>query len=32
VNLVNLASIAIVVLVRFVLYHWVVFRVSGSKR
>ncbi|MDQ0613810.1 putative flippase GtrA [Microbacterium sp. W4I4] len=32
VNIVNLASIAIVVLVRFVLYHWVVFRVSASKR
>lgn len=32
VNIVNLASIAIVVLVRFVLYHWVVFRVSGGKR
>lgn len=32
VNLVNLVSIAVVVLVRFVLYHALVFRVSGSKR
>ena len=32
VNLVNLGSIAIVVLVRFALYHAVVFRVSGAKR
>ncbi|BDZ39239.1 GtrA family protein [Microbacterium suwonense] len=32
VNIVNLASIAIVVLVRFALYHWLVFRVSGAKR
>lgn len=32
VNMVNLVSIAIVVLVRFVLYHTLVFRVSASKR
>lgn len=30
VNIVNLTSIAVVVLVRFVLYHGVVFRASGS--
>lgn len=30
VNLINLASIAIVVLVRFALYHWVVFRANRS--
>lgn len=28
VNAVNLVSIVIVVLLRFVLYHWVVFRVA----
>ncbi|WP_336645725.1 GtrA family protein [Microbacterium sp. USHLN186] len=32
VNIVNLASIAIVVLVRFVLYHGVVFRVSKKSQ
>lgn len=32
VNIVNLASIAIVVLVRFVLYHRLVFRVTGQQR
>jgi putative flippase GtrA len=31
VNIVNLASIAIVVLVRFVLYHRLVFRVTGQQ-
>lgn len=30
VNVINLASIAIIVLVRFVLYHYVVFRRTGS--
>ncbi|MDO5635402.1 MAG: GtrA family protein [Micrococcus sp.] len=31
VNVVNLASIAVVVVVRFALYHWVVFRVASAK-
>lgn len=31
VNVVNLVSIAIIVLVRFALYHWVVFRTSPKR-
>jgi hypothetical protein len=31
VNFVNLVSIGIIVLVRFALYHWVVFRTSPKR-